>query len=179
MVFQGTAEPHRPPARHQPSRPGASPLFRSLCGDRPGRGAPEDEGAAHRGEIPSHDAGLRRPVPRHDGRGSNQGTPAAGGCGVARRRVARFDEIRDVAIEAHQVREAPESRGCLPQVGQQARMDDSRCHSGDSAGTASSRSARRRPVRDLGPERSVPPRDQPEQPPEETHGIARPRGDHP
>ena len=47
------------------------------------------------------------------------------------------------------------------QSSQQARVDDARGDPGDSAGPAPARSARRRPLRDLGPERSLPPRHQP------------------
>ncbi len=58
-------------------------------------------------------------------------------------------------------------------------VDDSGRHSGDSAGAAPARPARRRPVRDLGPERSVSPRHQPEQPVEEAHRAEGARRHHP
>ena len=58
-----------------------------------------------------------------------------------------------------------------------ARVDDPRGGPGDPAGAAPDGAARRRPLRDVRPERPLPPRDQPEQPPQ---AAARPRraGDH-
>ena len=58
-------------------------------------------------------------------------------------------------------------------------MDDSRRHPGDSAGTASAGAARRRPLRDLRPERSLSPRHQPQQPVEEADGAEGARRHHP
>ena len=58
------------------------------------------------------------------------------------------------------------------QLGQQARVDDPRLRAGDPAGAAPDGAARRRPLRDLGPERPLPPRHQPQQPPQ---AAARPR----
>ena len=65
----------------------------------------------------------------------------------------------------------------LHPVRQQARADGARRRAGDPAGAAPDGPARRRPLRDLGPQRPVPPRDQPQQPPQ---AAARPRraGDH-
>jgi hypothetical protein len=62
--------------------------------------------------------------------------------------------------------QAAEGRQRLHQVGEQARVDDSRGGAGDSAGAPPDGAARRRPLRHERPERSLPPRDQPEQPPQ-------------
>ena len=61
-------------------------------------------------------------------------------------------------------RQAPEGARGVPQVGHQAGVDDPRSAAGAAAGAASAGAARRRPLRDLGPERPVSPRDQPQQP---------------
>ena len=62
--------------------------------------------------------------------------------------------------------------GILPQIGQQAGVDDSGRDPGDSAGIAPAGAAGWRPLRDLRSERSVSPRDQPQQPVEETDRAA-------
>ena len=87
------------------------------------------------------------------------------------RRAAR-DQLRGQAQEA---RQAPEDGRDLPGVGQQARVDGARGGAGDPARAAPAGAARRRPVRDLGPERPLPPRDQPQQPPEAPDRAARRR----
>ena len=51
--------------------------------------------------------------------------------------------------------------------------------SGDPAGPAPARAARRRPLRDLGPQRPLPPRHQPQQPPEAADRAARAGHHHP
>ena len=72
-----------------------------------------------------------------------------------------------VGAEEAEVRQAAEGRRLVPQVDQQAGVDDPRRDPGDSAGAAAAGAARRRPVRDLGPQRSLSPRHQPQQPVEE------------
>ena len=74
---------------------------------------------------------------------------------------------RAVGAEEAEVRQAAEGRRLVPQVDQQAGVDDPRRHPGHSARAAAAGAARRRPVRDLGPERPVSPRHQPQQPVEE------------
>ena len=73
--------------------------------------------------------------------------------------------------------EAAQGRVGVPELRQPARVDDPRLRAGDPAGAAPDGAARRRPVRDLGPQRPLPPRHQPQQPPQ---AAARPRraGDH-
>ena len=68
--------------------------------------------------------------------------------------------------------QAPEGRLRLPAVGQQAGDDGARGGPGDPAGAAPDGPARRRPLRHLGPQRPLPPRHQPQQPPQ---AAARPR----
>ena len=73
--------------------------------------------------------------------------------------------------------QAPEGPLGLPALGQQARDDGPRGRAGHPAGAAPDGPARRRPLRDLRPQRPLPPRHQPQQPVE---ASARPRraGDH-
>src|SRR5438067_8037857 len=68
--------------------------------------------------------------------------------------------------------QAPEGRVRVHQLGQQARAHDPRGGPGHPAGASPDGPARRRPLRDLRPERPLPARHQPQQPPEE---AARPR----
>ena len=79
------------------------------------------------------------------------------------------DELRDQDQEAV---EALEADGSVRQLGQQPRVDDHDRAARVAAGPASAGAARRRPIRDVGSERSVSPRDQPQQPSE---AAARPQ----
>ena len=94
----------------------------------------------------------------------------------------KLEEEADVAARADRHRQghppaegdqAPEGRLQLHRGPQLAHGHGARRRAGDPAGPAPDGAARRRPVRDLGPERPVPPRDQPEQPAE---AAARPAG---
>ena len=73
--------------------------------------------------------------------------------------------------------QAPEGRQRVHQVGEPPRVDGARGRAGDPAGAAPDGAARRWPLRHVRPERPLPPRHQPEQPPQ---AAARPRraGDH-
>ena len=84
---------------------------------------------------------------------------------------ARRDQVGAEAQEDHQ---APEGRRELHRFRQQARMDDPRSRPGDPARAAPAGALGRRPLRDVGFERSLPPRDQPQQPLEAADGTARP-----
>ncbi len=66
----------------------------------------------------------------------------------------------EAPFQAHQAR-----RG-VPRIGQPSRVHGADRASGAAAGSASARAARRRPFRDVGSQRSLSPRDQPQQPPE-------------
>src|SRR5690606_21366758 len=79
----------------------------------------------------------------------------------ARRNSA--DDLRNQNQEAVQ---APEAAGSAAELRQQAGMDDHDRAAGVAAGSAPAGAARRRPLRDFRSERSVPPRDQPQQPSE-------------
>ena len=179
LVLQGAAEPDRASARHLASRPRTRPLLRGLRRHRAGRYRPQAEPAAQRGAVPQGARGLRRQVPRAHGRGSDQGAPQAGQRREARRRNAREDARGELGAEEAQVRQALEGRRFVPEVDQQARVDDPRRDSGHPAGTPSARAARRRPVRDLGPQRSLSPRHQPQQPVEEADRAQGARRHHP
>ena len=87
--------------------------------------------------------------------------------------VARADEDRDLSAEEDQVRQAAEGRGGLPQELEQAAVDDSRRAARDSSGAAPPGAAGWRTLCHFGPERSLSPRDQPQQPVEEADGPAR------
>ena len=174
VVLQGPAQPHRLPAGHFHARPRAHSVLRSVRGrgSRRSRGSARTRSAARR-EISRAAEGISRPVQRQDGRRSHQGTAAPRGSGKALRRAARKDEDRSVAAEAHQVRQAPEGAGSVPQERQQAGMDDSGRDPGASAGVAPAGASGWRPFRDLRFERPVSPRHQPQQPLEEADGAAR------
>ena len=89
----------------------------------------------------------------------------------ARRGAAHQDAPGDLGAEEAEVRQAPQGRRLVPQVEQQAGVDDPGRHPGDSARAASAGAARWRPLRDLRPERSLSPRHQPQQPVEEADGA--------
>ncbi len=179
VVLQGTAQPHRAPAGHQPARAGGGAVLRVLrcgrSGRRAGQGARGDQG---RDPLPR----AGRPVSSHrlqghDGRRGDQGAAEEGGCHRALAGAARAHQDRDIAAEEAEVLQAAEDRGGLPQVRQQAAVDDTGRDPGDSAGAAPAGPAGRRPLRNLRPERPLSPRHQPQQPAEEADGPARARGD--
>ncbi len=169
LVLQGAAEPDRPSARSVAARSRAHPVFRGLRRHRCRRDGIEGQAAPERRAVPPGAGEPGRQVQGADGRRGHQGDAAPRQRGPAGGGVAREDAQRDVGAEEAQVREAAESRRCVPAVDEQAGVDDSRRRAGDSARAAPARAARWRPVRDLRPERSVPARHQPEQPAEEAH----------
>ena len=81
--------------------------------------------------------------------------------------------------EAEEAGQAPEAGRSVHPFGQQAGMDDPDGRAGDPAGTASAGAARWRPLRDVGPERPLSPRHQPQQSPEAADGAARAGHHHP
>ena len=177
LVLQGPAEPHRLPARHHAARTGARALLRSLRDRRSGR----SRRTCSKGEVITDErkraarSGIPRQVRRHDGRRGHQGTAEEGRRRSAQPGNPREDEDRDVAAEEAEVRQAPARGRELPQVRQQAGVDDSGRDPGDSAGTAPAGAARWRPLRHLRSERPLPPRHQPQQPAEEADRAARAR----
>ena len=89
-------------------------------------------------------------------------THAAGG--------ARHHQVRAEAQEDHQ---AAEGRRELHRFGQPPGVDDPGGRAGDPARAAPAGAARRWPLRDVGPQRPLSPRHQPQQPPQAPHGAAR------
>ena len=82
--------------------------------------------------------------------------------------------IRDGKPEETARAEAPEGCCSLPALWQRSRWHGLGLHSSDSTGVASNGSARWWSLRNLRPQRSVPPRYQPQQPPEAHVGSRRP-----
>jgi DNA-directed RNA polymerase subunit beta' len=80
------------------------------------------------------------------------------------------DQLRDQDQEAVQ---APEADGGLRRLRQQARVDGAERAAGAAAGPASAGAPGRRPLRDLGSQRSVSPGHQPQQPPQAPAGSQR------
>ena len=89
------------------------------------------------------------------------------------RRSAPGDLRGDDRAEAQEARQAAEGRRSLHRIGQPSGVDDPDAGSGHPAGAASARAARRRPLCDVGPERSLSPRHQPQQSSEAADGAAR------
>ena len=133
-----------------------------------------------RDHVPRAQGPLRLPVrlgrvlPRRHGR-RVRARPARPGRARGRGRAARGDDQHLEGPEAGPRGEAPQGRRRLPQVGEQARVDGPRRRAGDPAGAAPDGPARRRPLRDLRPQRPLPAGDQPEQPPQAAARPRRPR----
>ena len=117
---------------------------------------------------------LGRVLPRRHGRGVRP-RPARAGRAGGGGRAARGDDQHLEGPEAGPRGEAPQGRRRLPQVRQQARVDGPRRRAGDPAGAAADGPARRRPLRDLRPQRPLPAGHQPEQPPQEAARPGRAR----
>ena len=99
---------------------------------------------------------LRRDRRRGGQADADRPRPRGRAQGAARR--ARRDQVGAEAEEDHQ---APEGRRELPRVRQPAGVDDPGSHSGHPAGASPAGAARRRPLRDVGPQRPLSPRHQP------------------
>ena len=95
----------------------------------------------------------------------------------------RGSEGRDRRVEeraeAEASRQAAEDHRGVHAFRQQAGVDDPDRNPGHSAGPAAAGAARRRPLRHVRPQRPLPPRHQPQQPPEAADGAARARHHHP
>jgi hypothetical protein len=144
---------------------------------------PGDEGQGRdqrRGRVPRSEGPLRLPVrlgrvlPRRHGRRVRARASGRGGPG-GRVRGARADHQHLEGPEAGPRGEAAQGRLRLPQLDQPPGVDDPRLRAGDPAGAAADGPARRRALRDLGPERPLPARDQPQQPPQAAARPGRPR----
>ena len=134
----------------------------------------EPQGPGPRGRrdpLPRDEGALRQVLPWLDGRRGDQGPP---------RDVRPHGRVRDAARD-HPDRQGPaqdacpqaaQGGGCVPADRQLAVRHGARRRTGHPAGSAPDGAARRWPLRDLRPQRPVPPRHQPEQPPQ---AAARPR----
>ncbi len=165
LVPQVAAFAHRPDARHDPARHRAHSLFRSLRRHRSGPDSAQPRPVAQRRAVPAGGRGARRRVRRAHGRRSRlrtaqdhrsqRGThsPARGN---------RCDQFRDQAqapVQAHQA-----GRG-VQRFRQPSGIHGHDRAAGAAAGSASAGAAGRRPLCDVGSERPVPPRHQPQQSP--------------
>ncbi len=151
-------------------------LHRSRSGSDAAQGPP----APLRGRVSAR-AGRVRPGSLHgdDRRGSDPRNPEVDESRADRRATAPGDRRGDDGTEAEEARQAPEDHRGLPEFRQQAGMDDPDRSPGDPAGSASARAARWRPVRDVGLERPLPPRHQPQQSSEAADRTACARHHHP
>ncbi len=180
LVPEVAALAHRPTARHDAEGSRADPVFRILR--RSGAGSHRAQGpSAAVGRRVSEGAGRIRPgqLHRHDRRRGDPRTAEGSRARKARGIPACRDAGNRIRHQAQEARQAPEDRRGVPLFRQQAGMDDPDRGAGDSAGPASAGAARRRPLCDLGSQRSLPPRHQPQQPPEAADGAARARHHHP
>ncbi len=176
LVPEVAAEPHRPLARHDAEGPRADPVLRELRRHRarldPAEATPAarrrraDEGAGRIRRRPVHRLDRRRGA-AHDAVGDR---PRRGETAAARR-TARH-RLRGAPQEARQAAEA--DRG-VHGIEQPAGMDDPRSRAGHPARAAPAGAVGRRPLRDLGPQRPLPPRHQPQQPAEAPYRAARAR----
>ena len=145
-------------------------------------GARAEEGRQRRAAVPRAQGPLRlavrlrRLLPGRHGRGVDPRPAARPRPGRGVGHAARHDPHLE-GPEAAARDQAAEGRLGVHQVREQAGVDDPRGRAGDPAGAPPDGAARRWPLRDVRPERPLPPRDQPEQPPQ---AAARPRraGDH-
>ena len=181
VVLQGAAQPHRPAPRHVAARAGEDPLLRGVRGPRRREIngiKKKDLVAVDKVAQAPGGARPRRPQGRHGRRGHPRAA-ARHGPRLAGPRSARPDARGDVGPEAQEDRQAPQGHRGVPQVRQPAGVDDPRGRAGHPAGAAPAGAARRRPLRDLGPQRPLSPRHQPEQPAEAADGPEGARDHHP
>ena len=167
---------HRPRSRHVAQGPRTGPVFRELHRHRARVDAAQDAPTPLRGAVYRGPGRLRRGFVhrRHRRRG---GAPAylghrsRGGA----RQASHPAQGDDLGHGTEKDRQAAKARRILHRVGKPPRVDDPDRRSRDSARPAAAGAARRRPLRDLGPQRPLPPRDQSQQPPEAPDRAARAR----
>ena len=182
LVPEVDAEPHRPGARHDAARTGAGALFRELCRNRSRHERARAWPVAQRGGISGRDGPLGRGELAIRGRDRRQGDQGAARGHRARRGTrghAHRVEGNQLRGEAQETGQAAQGRRGVSRVRLQAGMDGAGRGAGDPAGVAAAGAARRRPFRNLRPQRPLPPRHQPQQPPEAADGAARARHHHP
>ena len=177
LVPEEPAEPDRQPARHDPEGPREGPLLRALHRhSTPARRRCRQGSCSPRSSYRKARRGVRR-RPFDAGMGAEAVRELLKDIDLDKlsRRAARRDAAGDQRGQAQEARQAPEGRRGVPQLRQPARVDDPRRHPGAAARPAAAGAARRRPLRHLRPERPLPPRHQPQQPPEAAHGAQRAR----
>ena len=165
LVPEVAAVAHRPDGRHDAEGPRARALLRGLRGRRPGHDAARARPAPVQRDVPRGDREVRRRVRRAHGR---RGDPRAAEDHRPRdrdRQGPRRDRRHDLRDQDQAPDQAPEAARVVHRVRQQPAVDGADHAAGAAARPAPAGAARRRPVRDLGPERPVPPRHQPQQPP--------------
>ena len=173
LVFEEPAVAHRDGSRSHVEGDREDPLLRVLRRHRPEGQWPAEARAADRDQVPQGGRGARAGrFPGGDGRGSDPRDAQGDRGRVARRGAAHRDARRDQRGEAEEAGQASQGPQRAAEVGQPAGVDDPRGHSRDPARSAPARPARRRPLRDLRPERPLPSRHQPQQPVEAPDGAA-------
>ena len=180
LVSEVAAVPHRPAARYDAQGPRARTLLRELHRDRAGHDHARGEAAPDGGAVQPGGRAVRPGClyRRHRRRGDPRAAHRHGSAQDSRS-AAPGDRRGDHRAQAQEARQAPQGHRGLHRVRQPAGVDDPHRGSGHSAGVASARPARWRPFRHVGPERSLSPRHQPQQPPEAADGAARARHHHP
>ena len=176
LVPQVAAQPHRADGRPDAEGTREDPVFRELRGARAGADRPQAAPAAERGPAAGQAGRVRRGrVPRRHRRRGDQGHPDRHRRRCRAGEAARRPEGNHQRGQAQEAGQAPQADRGVRRIRRQARVDDPGRDSGDPARAAPAGAARWRPVRHLGPERSVPPRDQPQQPAEAADRAARAR----
>ena len=131
----------------------------------------------HRGPVQRGDGRAARLGPQgQDGRRGDPRPARRAGSRGALHRAARAGQDGDLGAAQEGAAQAPAHRRGLPPQRQPPRVDDPRVRPGAAARPAAAGAARGRPLRHLRPERPLPARHQPQQPPQEAHGHQGARG---
>ena len=162
--LKSPAVPHGDGARHDAARHRARAVLRSVRRDRSRPDAAQPRAASHRRRLPRQARAVRRRLPGPHGRGRHPRAPEVARRQPRDRQAPQGARDDGFGHQDQEDRQAPEGARGVPQVGHQARVDDPRSAAGAAAGAAPARPAGRRPLRHVGPERPVSPRDQPQQP---------------
>ena len=180
LVLQVHAVPAGTGAGHDGPEPGTGDLLRGLHGDQSRLDAAEIAPVVERARVPRSARDLwRGRIRGQDGRGSGAGSAGQRG----------FAEAGGSSLGGHdgnQEQTNPQEGGQAHQAALglsilqgAARMDGPDRPAGHPARFAPAGAAGRRPLRHLRPERPLPARDQPQQPPEEPSATQDAGGHHP
>ena len=174
LVPEVAAVAYRAAARHDAEGSRAHPLFRILHRSRSRADPAQGPATPERGRLPPR-PGRVRPgfLHRADRRRGDPRDLEEHGSAGHRRAAQGRDLGGHHRTQAEEARQAPEDHRGVHAFRQQAGVDDPHDGPGDPAGSAPARAARRRPLRDVGPERSLSPRHQPQQSPEAADRPAR------